>query len=64
MEINYEQLRRDLIDFYEGAFFIGGFGAAIFDISKIYNASNEELISIANELNFNLNKYINNGRHR
>ncbi len=64
MNINFEQLRKDIINYYEGAFFVGGFGAAIFDISKIYNASNEELINIANELNININNYIIKNRHK
>ena len=63
MNIDYERLRQDIIKFYEGAFFIGSFGAAMFDISKIYNASNEELILIANELNINLNNYKNKEHH-
>ena len=64
MNINFEQLRKDIINYYEGAFFVGGFGAAIFDISKIYNASNEELINIANELNININNYIIKNRNK
>ena len=63
MNIDYERLRQDIIEFYEGAFFVGGFGASIFDISKIKNASNEELIIIANELNINLNNYKNKEHH-
>lgn len=57
MNIDYERLRKEIIEFYEGAFFIGGFGQAMFNISDIYNASNEELILIANSLNINLNNY-------
>ena len=64
MNINFEKLKKDIINYYEGAFFVGGFGAAIFDISKIYNASNEELINIANELNININNYIIKNRHK
>lgn len=63
MNIDYERLRKDIIEFYEGAFFVGGFGAAMFDISKINNVSNEELIIIANELNINLNNYKNKEHH-
>ncbi len=64
MNIDYERLRKDIIDFYEGAFFVGGFGAAMFDITKVYNASNDELIRIAQELNINLNNYIIKTRQR
>ena len=63
MNIDFERLRKDIIEFYEGAFFVGGFGAAMFNINDIYNASNEELILIANELNINLNNYKNKEHH-
>ena len=63
MDIDYERLRKDIIEFYEGAFFAGGFGAAMFDITKVYNASNNELIRIAQKLNINLNNYKNKKHH-
>ena len=63
MDIDYDRLRKDLIEFYEGAFFVGGFGAAMFNLTDVYKASNEELISIAQELNINLNNYKNKKHH-
>lgn len=57
-EINYKKLRKDLIDYFESAYFVGGYGAALVDVSKIENASEEELIKIAKDNKFNLNKYI------
>lgn len=63
MEIDIEKLREDLIQYYLGAFFIGGFGAASLDASSLYNASNEEVIKIAIENNFDLDKYsVNNSK--
>ena len=54
--IDYEQLRRDLIDYFGTAMF-GGFSLAIMDLSKVENASNQELISIALQNNYDLNNY-------
>ena len=56
-EINYEQLRADLIDYF-GTAMIYGFGAALIDIEEIEQASNEKLIQIANQNGFNLNDYV------
>ena len=64
MEIDFDQLRKDIIEFYEGAFFVGGFGAAMCDLSDVYKASNDELIRIANNLNININKYIIKNKQR
>lgn len=57
MNIDFERLRQDLIDYFGTAMTIG-FGAAIIDISKIENASNEELINIAKQNGFNINNYV------
>ena len=57
-EINIEKLRTDLKDYFESAYFIGGFGAALIDISKIENATEEEIIKIAKENKFDLNDYL------
>ena len=56
-EINYEQLRADLIDYF-GTAMIYGLGAALIDIEEIESASNEKLIQIANQNGFNLNDYV------
>ena len=55
--IDFDRLRRDLIDYFESALFIGGFCMAIVDISKVQNASNDELIRIALDNKFDLKKY-------
>ena len=57
MNIDFERLRQDLIDYF-GTAMTMGFGAAIIDLSNIENASNEELINIANQNGFDLNKYV------
>lgn len=57
MNIDFERLRQDLIDYFGTAMTVG-FGAAIIDISKIENASNEELINIAKQNGFNINNYV------
>lgn len=54
---DFKKLRKDLINYYESAYFIGKFGAMIIDISKVKNASEKELITIAQSLKFNLNHY-------
>lgn len=56
-EIDYEKIRRDLKEYYGTAMFTG-FGAAIMDLSEIENASDEELLRIANEEGLNLRKYM------
>lgn len=55
--INYEKLRSDLKEYYGSAMF-AGFGVAMMDLSKIDNASDEELLSIANKEGLNLDKYV------
>ena len=57
MNIDFDKLRQDLLDYF-GTAMTMGFGAAIIDISKIENASNEELINIAKQNGFDLNKYV------
>lgn len=56
--IDFEALRRDLINYFESAFLIGGFGAAAISASDVYSASNQRLIELAQECGFNLSKYI------
>lgn len=57
MNIDFDKLRQDLIDYFGTAMTVG-FGAAIIDISKVENASNEELINIAKQNGFNINNYV------
>ena len=56
-EIDIEKLRSDLINYFEGAYFVGGFGAALIDISEIERASDYQVVQIAVNNNFDLNKY-------
>ena len=55
MNIDYEKLRDDLIDYFGSA--IGLFPAAVMDVIKLENASNSELLQIANQNEFDLSKY-------
>ena len=59
VEINIEQLRRDLIDYFGTASQF--FPVAIVDISRVENASPEELINIAISNGFDINDYIVKG---
>ena len=58
IKINIEKLRKDIIDYYENAYFMGGFGAALVEIANIQNAPDEEIIEIAKTLKIDLEKYI------
>lgn len=53
--IDIDRLREDLINYYGSA--MNNFSIAMMDLVKIENASEEELISIAVKLKFDLNKY-------
>lgn len=57
IEIDIERLRNDLINYYGTAMFSSS-PLAIIELSKIETASDEELIQIAQNNNFDLNKYI------
>ena len=54
-KIDYEKLRRDLIDYYGTASQI--FRISIMELSKVERASNEQLIDIALSNRFNLSNY-------
>lgn len=57
MNIDFERLRKDLIDYFGTAMF-NGFGMAIIDLTYIENATDEELLILAQKYNFDLNDYI------
>ena len=57
MEIDIERSRQDLIEHLEGAFFVGGFGAAMLDMEKVKTASDEEVIRIARQNGFRIEDY-------
>ena len=56
MTIDIEALRRDLEDYFGTAAF-SGLPMAIMDLSKVENASSEELVRIAVKNGFDLTKY-------
>lgn len=60
-DIDIERLKSDLINYFEGAFFVGGFGAALMDITQIENANDYEVVQFAINNGFNLNNYLNKG---
>lgn len=55
-DIDFDELRKDLTDYYGTAAF-SGYPAAIFDVSRVENASYDELINEASKNSFNLDKY-------
>lgn len=57
MNIDIEELRKDLMDESLGAFFGGGFGGALMDSSDIKNASAEKLVQIAKTRGVDLKEY-------
>ncbi len=56
-EIDIERLRRDLIDYFGTAMY-NGLPQAIIELSKVENASPNELISIAINNGFDINDYV------
>ncbi len=56
MDIDYEKLRSDLMDYFGSAMF-SGLPMAIIDLSDVETASNDELIKIAKKNKFDLSKY-------
>lgn len=58
--IDFERLREDLIDYFGTAMM--QFPMAMMDLSKVENASCEELIMIARKCKFDLSKYMDDER--
>lgn len=56
--LDIERLREDLKNDSLGAFYGGGFGAALIDGFEIENASPKELINIAEDRNIDITKYL------
>ncbi len=56
MNIDYEKLRSDLLDYY-GVAMNEFYPMAIMEVSKVEKASEQELIKIARKEHFNLDKY-------
>lgn len=61
MEIDIEKLRKDLIDYYGTAMFNAS-PLAIIELTKVENASPQELINIALKNNFDLTEYETNNK--
>ena len=62
-EIDIERLRKDLLDYFGTALFTVS-PLAIMELNKLERANPEELINLAINNNFNLNKYISNSKTR
>ena len=56
-DIDIERLRSDLIDYFTSAMFMVS-PAALMDVSKVQNASGSQLITIAINSGFDLNRYV------
>lgn len=54
--IDYESLRRDLIDYFGSA--MSSFPIALMDVVNVETASEEELLELAIENGFDLSNYI------
>ena len=54
--IDFEKLREDLKNLFMAAMF-NGFPVAMMDVTRVENASNEELIKIAKENGFDIDRY-------
>ena len=57
MNIDFEKLRSDLINYF-GTAMMSGFGMAVMDLTRVERATDEELIEIALECGFDLNNYV------
>lgn len=60
-EINIEELRKDLINYFGTAMQM--YPVAMMELSQVEIASEEELINIAIKNGFNLNNYITNNEN-
>ncbi|MBQ8427547.1 MAG: hypothetical protein IJX16_07320 [Clostridia bacterium] len=55
MNIDFDKLREDLIDYFGTA--MGTFPIAVMNVAEVESASDRELISIATQNGFNLEDY-------
>ena len=60
MKIDIEKLREDMKQDDYGAFFVGGYGAALIESFDVDKASPEELIKMAEDKGINLRRYDEN----
>ena len=59
-----ERLRADLCNYFESAYFVGGFGGALIDLGDVLKASEEELLAIAMRYGFDIDSYLVNNKRR
>lgn len=59
--IDYESLRKDLIDYFGSAMPI--YPVAVMDVVKVENATEEELVELAIQNGFDLSNYIQPVKH-
>ncbi len=64
MDIDFERLRIDLINYFESAHFAGGIGFAILEADRARYATEEELIRLAQFVGLDLTNYENMGKSR
>ena len=64
MDIDFERLRIDLINYFESAHFAGGIGFAILEADRARYATEEELIRLAQFVGLVLTNYENMGKSR
>lgn len=64
MDIDFERLRIDLINYFESAHFAGGMGFAILEADRARYATEEELIRLAQFVGLDLTNYENMGKSR
>lgn len=64
MDIDFERLRIDLINYFESAHFAGGIGFAILEADRARYATEEELIRFAQFVGLDLTNYENMGKSR
>ena len=58
VEIDINKLRKDLENYYMSGFVVTGFGAAFMEATDVKNASDDEIIEMAQKASFELRKYI------
>ena len=56
IDIDFEKLRRDIIEELETAMLVGGFDMAIIGISDVEQSSDDELVEIAKNLGIKISK--------
>lgn len=64
IEIDINKLKQDLKEYYESAYFILGYGAALMQSFDIDNLSDEEIINKAIDNGLNIENYIVNNSNK